>query len=474
MRPSRRDYLWGLASFVAAGASARGEQVNPYTGTWSVSTTDEQGVTQRLKIVITADRKASLVIVDEANISIPASLVELASPDVNIEWKSVGVAFKGVLKNDTIEGTISSATAGESQAITFVRGDLFAVNIPVLPPGVMDQKRLQQLRIIAEAPAMGVAWAFASGKDRVLVDGLRAADAKTQVALADQWHIGSCTKSMTATLAARLVEAGHIKWEATVGQILGPHLPPFNAAYKDATLLQLLAHHSGLPHDVTGTDKYGRGLRPDIRAERLQYLAAVLNEAPVVTPGKEDSYSNAGYVAAGAMLELVMDKPWEELMRAHVFAPLGLTSAGFGPPGHPDKYDQPVGHASGAGGKVRPATKLEEADYPPPVTGPCGTVHLNLRDLLAYLKAHRDRAASFLSEASWKTLHTAPFGGNYALGWGGKEDGTLSHSGSNGLWWANVVITPEGLAFAATMNAVTPGTTAVMTQALDAAGRSRE
>ena len=469
MQPSRRDYLFGLASLVAMGASARGGPVDPIVGTWSATTTDDQGVTQRLKIVITAEGKGSLILVEEANISIPASLVELSGPNVNIEWKSTGFAFKGVLKNDAIEGTISAAAAGESQAITFVRGDLFAVTIPTLPPGVMDQKRLHQLRLIAGAPAMGVAWA--SGKDHVLVDGLRAADAKTQVALADQWHIGSCTKSMTATLAARLVEAGHIKWEATVGQILGPHLPPFNAVYKDATLVQLLAHYSGLPHDVTGSDKYGRGPRPDIRAERLQYVAAALNEAPVVPPGKQDSYSNGGYVVAGAMLESVMDKPWEELMRAHVFAPLGMTSAGFGPPGHPGKHDQPVGHAPGPGGKLRPVTKPEEADSPPPVTGPCGTVHLNLRDLLAYLKAHRDRPASFLSEASWKTLHTSPFGGAFALGWMVKPDGTLSHSGSNGLWWANVVITPAGLAFAATMNAVTPGSIAVITQALDAAGR---
>jgi len=473
MQPSRRDYLWGLASLVAVGASARGEPVNPFAGTWSATTTDDQGVTQRLKIVITAEGKASLVLVDESNISIPASLVELSSPNVNIEWKSAGFVFKGVLKDDAIEGVISSAAAGESQAMTFVRGDLFVLTIPVLPPGAMDHKRLHQLRLIAGAPAMGVAWAFASGKDRVLVNGLRAADAKTPVALADQWHIGSCTKSMTATLAARLVEAGHIKWEATVGEILGPHLPPFNAAYKDATLLQLLAHYSGLPHDVTGSDKYGRGPRPDIRAERLQYVAAALNEAPVVPPGKQDSYSNGGYVVAGAMLESVTDKPWEELMRAHVFAPLGMQSAGFGPPGHPGKRDQPMGHAPTAGGKLRPVTKLEEADSPP-VIGPCGSVHLNLSDLLAYLEAHRDRTASFLSEVSWRTLHTPPFGGTFALGWVVKPDGTLSHSGSNGLWWANVVITPAGLAFAATMNAVTPGTIAVITQALDAAGRSRE
>src|SRR5688572_3991477 len=42
--------------------------------------------------------------------------------------------------------------------------------------------------------------------------GLRSTDATVRVTTADQWHIGSITKSMTATLAALLVEDGLITW----------------------------------------------------------------------------------------------------------------------------------------------------------------------------------------------------------------------------------------------------------------------
>ena len=48
---------------------------------------------------------------------------------------------------------------------------------------------------------------------------------------------------------------------------------------------------------------------------------------------------------------------------------------------------------------------------------------------LIYLCAHRDQA-SILSSRGWRTLHTPAFGGDYALGWIVRRDGSLWHSGS--------------------------------------------
>lgn len=48
--------------------------------------------------------------------------------------------------------------------------------------------------------------------------GLRAVGFRDRVTTNDQWHLGSITKPMTATLAARLVEKGCINWETTIAQ----------------------------------------------------------------------------------------------------------------------------------------------------------------------------------------------------------------------------------------------------------------
>lgn len=35
----------------------------------------------------------------------------------------------------------------------------------------------------------------------------------------DKWHIGSITKSFTATMIARLVERGELTWDTTIGEV---------------------------------------------------------------------------------------------------------------------------------------------------------------------------------------------------------------------------------------------------------------
>jgi CubicO group peptidase (beta-lactamase class C family) len=35
----------------------------------------------------------------------------------------------------------------------------------------------------------------------------------------DVFHIGSCTKSMTATLTAMLIEEGKLRWDTTIADV---------------------------------------------------------------------------------------------------------------------------------------------------------------------------------------------------------------------------------------------------------------
>ena len=52
------------------------------------------------------------------------------------------------------------------------------------------------------------------------VAGVRVRGGEEKATLEDYWHLGSCTKAMTATLAGRLVEQGKIKWESTIEDVL--------------------------------------------------------------------------------------------------------------------------------------------------------------------------------------------------------------------------------------------------------------
>ena len=475
MITNRRTHLAGLAALGLSGlAPAQAEGPGPFAGLWSaVFLDDETGLASRVRLDIAPDGKVTVTFVDLANVPWPASSVGFDPPSIVIEWNAIGLAFTGRLAGpDTIVGRPTGAAIDKPKDQTFSRGDRFVVDATVLPHGLMDPDRLHRLRQISGAPALGVAWAFKNQADHVLTDGLRSSEADVAVSPTDRWHIGSCTKSMTATLAARLVSAGRLQWTTTIGEVLGPVVRDIHPAYREANLLHLFSHHAGLMRDPPGANTFSHGKRVAVHAERVLYAERLLREPPLGPIGTTNIYSNGGFVVAGLMLEVIAGQLYENLMQEQVFAPLGLASAGFGPPAADHGRSSALGHGRGADGTLHPVTAIKLAENPPPCANPCGGVHIGLGDYLTYLKAHRDHPASFLPEAAWKTLQIPPFGGPTALGWGVGPDGTLQHAGSNGLWWAQVSINPWGVVFAGVQNATTPSAISVMAQAQDAIARS--
>ena len=76
---------------------------------------------------------------------------------------------------------------------------------------------LEELRSGTDIPALGGA-RLLDGEIEVLgASGLRSMDDTVEVDVWDSWHLGSCTKAMTATLVATFVEDGTFNWESTIG-----------------------------------------------------------------------------------------------------------------------------------------------------------------------------------------------------------------------------------------------------------------
>ena len=86
---------------------------------------------------------------------------------------------------------------------------------------------------------------------------------------------------------------------------------------------------------------------------------------------------------AGYIVERTTGKSWDESIRELLFVPLGMTTAGFGSPGTPDRVDQPRGHD----GKNKPVPPGPDGDNPP-IIGVAGAVHMSLPDWAKYLQLH--------------------------------------------------------------------------------------
>lgn len=294
-----------------------------------------------------------------------------------------------------------------------------------------------------DAPGIGLAMRCGSEPVHLAVAGDRISGSDTPVQPGDLWHMGSNTKAMTATLAARLVEQGVISWDTTLGEALAGVDLEIHADLVDVALAELLTHRGGVipnPGMVTALRLAGADADRDVQADRRVYA-----QASVSAPGGlrgEFLYSNAGYVLAGLMMETAASMPYEALMAREVFEPLGMDSAGWGPPGVAGAADQPRGHSSGMFGGVRAREPGARADNPP-AANPAGRAHMALDDLVDFLNAHRDRPTQYLSEESWERLQSPLEGVSYAMGWGVRADGTLSHAGSNTMWFAVMRVEPE-------------------------------
>lgn len=308
--------------------------------------------------------------------------------------------------------------------------------------------------------------------------GQRANGRPEPVTKDDRWHIGSDTKAFTATLIARLVEQGKLRFEDTMADAFPQLAPAMNPAYRAVTITQLLSHTAGLP-PLTDDKELGpfyaatKGIA-DLPAQRAAVARTYLTMPPASKIG-EFAYSNLGFIVAGAIAEARMGKAWEDLIREQIFAPLGIVNAGFGPPGTPGRVEQPQGHNEG-----RPLDPGNNDADNPLAIGPAGTVNIALRDWLLFAQDQLDGAhgrGKLLKPETYRKLHT-PVAGIYALGWGAKlgENGApliLAHSGSNGYWMADIKIMPKKeMIFLIVTNAGDDGATKAI-QDINAALRER-
>lgn len=271
------------------------------------------------------------------------------------------------------------------------------------------------------------------------VAGVRDLESRVPATIDDVWHLGSDGKAITATVIARLVEQGVLSWETPLAALLPDLAETMRPEYRQATLLDLLSHLSGLP-DIIGWDEtlaFHHDPRP-VMEQRRAYAAVAVTQAPVVEPRTTQSYSNGGYILAAAAAERATGKPFEQLTAELVLQPLGMATAAFGPtaPG------QPLGHEDG-----KPLTG-PLADNPA-MFAPAGELHMSLQDWARFVIDQMDGEAGrgrLLSAESYRLLHTPRDGKVAGLGWGtprafgGKTGRFLTHVGSNGYWHAVVVV----------------------------------
>jgi D-alanyl-D-alanine carboxypeptidase len=196
--------------------------------------------------------------------------------------------------------------------------------LPAVPKAV--SARLDRALAAAQKslglPGVQATVIFADGSTWTGSRGMADVDAGLKVRSATPFAIGSVTKTFTAALILRDVEAGRIRLSDRLSRWL-PDVP--NAG--KVTIRQLLNHTSGIP-DYFKNTKFDALLNKSKKrvwtAEDV--LAGYVRPVLVFRPGTRWSYSNSNYLLLGMVLEKSGGVPWAERVRTELLDPLDLTS----------------------------------------------------------------------------------------------------------------------------------------------------
>lgn len=143
-----------------------------------------------------------------------------------------------------------------------------------------------------------------------------------QLGVADEYRMGSNTKTMMATLTLRLVAEGKLALTDPVEKWLPGQVSNGNAI----TLRMLLNHTSGL-FDYTEDPALVPSIlgRDQRRWTSAQLLAVGVRHDPLFPPGARFSYSSTNYAAIGAVLERATGRSLADLIHDQIVRPLRLT-----------------------------------------------------------------------------------------------------------------------------------------------------
>ena len=286
--------------------------------------------------------------------------------------------------------------------------------------------------------------------------GFRDLAIQAPVTTATLFNIGSTSKSFTALDIAQLVDQQQVDLDAPVVNFL-PDLRLSDArAQQVVTLRQLLSHSSGLPADEQWP--------PQVPPTRKGIVAEFATMPVIAPPGTRFQYCSRCIVLAAYILERITGQSWEAYTRAHIFEPLAMTTAAFGPQGLEKAPDHalPYRHDAASGDVPVPWGRLRYLDP----LGPAGGIDASVDEMARYALLHlgdgKNSGHRFVSAQMMAELHRpeiavgADWGAaarfqnlHYALGWFTADvhgARLVFHNGANPGYRASIFLVPSARA----------------------------
>ncbi len=180
-----------------------------------------------------------------------------------------------------------------------------------------------------------VGWIQSGGEWEILRVGAARSEWKNETPMA----IGSVSKPFTAALIQLLAQEDRLNLDQAANRYLAEPILPDGK--KDGGLLNgvseirpirirdLLAHRSGLPRVADRSGEAGYDGNAPYQGLNSAALYRALKKTKLESyPGEKVAYSNLGYAVLTEIIERIEAKPYEEVLRERILAPLRMHSSG--------------------------------------------------------------------------------------------------------------------------------------------------
>ncbi len=318
-------------------------------------------------------------------------------------------------------------------------------------------KLIDRARAKFELPAVAVSLMSADSIYVQVVKGTRIHGTENLVEKNDYFHLGSCSKSVLALIAGKLIEEKRIQWNSGFFDLFPELKAMSHPQYQAITLEQLFLCKAGIQAFTSAEEEFPQ-IDPNAKNPQLEFARYLLQFEPSAKTSKEGTfehlYSNASYTLAALMLEKASGKSYKELIEQYIAKELDLNVyIGF-----PNTYnpEQAWGHI--ISGKAIEKYAPDHEYKIPYLLRPAGDLSMPSGDFAKYVQINLrglEGMDSFLLKETWQRIHFGFRG--FSLGFANGHMAGHRYSGmdgSAGTFFCRAIIVPDSdLAFIIMTNA---------------------
>ena len=241
--------------------------------------------------------------------------------------------------------------------------------------------------------------------------------------------IGSNTKAFTTAALATLVDEGKLAWDDPVYQRMPGFVMYDPYVSHEMTIRDLLTHRSGM-----GLGEGDLLFWPQSTYTRDEIVHKLRFMKPASSFRSKFAYDNLLYMTAGQIIPAVTGVSWDDYIRQHIFAPLGMNHSNVSSAAFKAGDDYAFPHSS-VDGKLQVIHFGDLGNV-----GPAGSINSSAADMAKWVQVQLNRGkfvdrdgrlfSEMRSQEMWTAQTILPIGNpppplaalkahfsDYALGW---------------------------------------------------------